>query len=143
MEAEDDEFYRRRSRRDYDFPSGKWEANDGHFCQLQFLLMEELRLVNWVADDTHFPRLEHLVIRRCRYLEEIPLAIGDIPTLKVIEVDEYSSSAVASAREIQEAQLDNGNDDLQVRILGTTDQVVLIHLFIAFSEIMHAWQLAN
>ncbi|KAL0364748.1 UNVERIFIED_CONTAM: putative late blight resistance proteinR1A-3 [Sesamum angustifolium] len=118
MEAEDDEFYRRRRRRDYNFPSGKWEANDGQFCQLQFLLMEELRLVNWVADDTHFPRLEHLVIRRCRYLEEIPLAIGDIPTLKVIEVDEYSSSAVASAREIQEAQLDNGNDDLQVRILG-------------------------
>ncbi|KAL0335555.1 UNVERIFIED_CONTAM: putative late blight resistance proteinR1B-12 [Sesamum radiatum] len=120
MEAEDDEFYhhRRRRHRDYDFPSGKWEANDGQFCQLQFLLMEELRLVNWVADDTHFPRLEHLVIRRCRYLEEIPLAIGDIPTLKVIEVDEYSSSAVDSAREIQEAQLDNGNDDLQVRILG-------------------------
>ncbi|KAL0421985.1 UNVERIFIED_CONTAM: Disease resistance protein RPP13 [Sesamum latifolium] len=115
MEAEDDEFYRRG---DYNYPSGKWEANDGEFCQLQFLVMENLRLVNWVADDTHFPRLEHLVIRRCRYLEEIPLAIGDIPTLKVIELDEYSDSAVASAREIQEAQLDIGNDDLQVRILG-------------------------
>ncbi|KAL0364751.1 UNVERIFIED_CONTAM: putative late blight resistance proteinR1B-16 [Sesamum angustifolium] len=63
--------------------------------------MEDLRLVNWAADDTHFPRLEHLVIRHCRYLEEIPLAIGDIPTLKVIEVQECNPSAVASAREIQ------------------------------------------
>ncbi|KAL0378764.1 UNVERIFIED_CONTAM: hypothetical protein Sradi_3181900 [Sesamum radiatum] len=100
-----------------DLPSGKWEANDGEFCQLQFLLMEDLRLVNWAAENTHFPRLEHLVIRRCRELEEIPLAIGDIPTL-VIEVYKCSRSAVVSAREIQEAQLDIGNDDLQVRILG-------------------------
>ncbi|KAL0421988.1 UNVERIFIED_CONTAM: putative late blight resistance proteinR1B-13 [Sesamum latifolium] len=102
--------------RDCDFKSGKWEGEDAEFCQLQFLLMEDLRLVNWAADDTHFPRLEHLVIRRCRSLEEIPLAIGDIPTLKVIEVQECSPSAVASAREIQQAQLDNGNDNLQVRI---------------------------
>ncbi|KAK4427724.1 hypothetical protein Salat_1541400 [Sesamum alatum] len=100
------------------FQSGKWEANDGEFCQLQFLLMENLSLANWAADDTHFPRLEHLVIRLCRYLEEIPLAIGDIPTLKVIEVRGCNPSAVASARAIQEAQLDVGNDDLQVRILG-------------------------
>ncbi|KAK4402242.1 hypothetical protein Sango_0964900 [Sesamum angolense] len=100
-----------------DFRSSKWEAEDGEFCQLQYLLMEHLNLVSWTADDTHFPRLEHLVIRRCGYLEEIPLAIGDIPTLKVIEVDEYSHSAAASAREIQEAQLDIGNDDLQVRIM--------------------------
>ncbi|KAK4427893.1 putative late blight resistance proteinR1B-8 [Sesamum alatum] len=101
------------------FQSGKWEVDDDEFCRLQFLLMEGLELVNWAADDTRFPRLEHLVIRRCRELEEIPLAIGEIPTLKVIEVDEYNPSVVASAREIQEAQLDNGNDDLQVRrILG-------------------------
>ncbi|KAL0364739.1 UNVERIFIED_CONTAM: hypothetical protein Sangu_0571500 [Sesamum angustifolium] len=102
-----------------DFLSGKWEANDGEFCQLQFLLLEQLMgLINWAADDTNFPRLKHLVIRRCPELETISLAIGDIPTLKVIEVDEYSRSAAASAREIQEAQLDIGNDDLQVRILG-------------------------
>ncbi|KAL0384880.1 UNVERIFIED_CONTAM: putative late blight resistance proteinR1B-16 [Sesamum radiatum] len=101
-----------------DFRSSKWEPENGEFCQLQFLLMEGLGLVKWAADDTHFPRLEHLVVRRCYFLEEIPLAIGEIPTLKVIEVHEYSSSAAASAREIQEAQLDIGNDDLQVRILG-------------------------
>ncbi|KAL0357380.1 UNVERIFIED_CONTAM: putative late blight resistance proteinR1B-16 [Sesamum calycinum] len=101
-----------------DFPSGKWETKEGEFCQLQYLVMDRLGPVNWEADDTHFPRLKHLVIRRCLELETIPLAIGDIPTLKVIEVDSSSPSVVASAREIQEAQLDIGNDDLQVRILG-------------------------
>ncbi|KAL0421987.1 UNVERIFIED_CONTAM: putative late blight resistance proteinR1A-3 [Sesamum latifolium] len=73
------------------------------------------------VDDTNFPRLEHLVIRGCRDLEEIPLAIGDIPTLKVIAVDNSSPSVVASAREMQEAQLDNGNE-LEVR-LGTSIEI--------------------
>ncbi|KAK4433765.1 putative late blight resistance proteinR1B-16 [Sesamum alatum] len=101
------------------FQSGNWElAEDVEFCRLQFLLMKGLKLVNWTADDTHFPRLEHLVIAYCFDLEEIPLAIGDIPTLKVIEVQQCGDSALDSAREIQETQVDIGNDDLQVRILG-------------------------
>ncbi|KAL0365962.1 UNVERIFIED_CONTAM: putative late blight resistance proteinR1C-3 [Sesamum radiatum] len=98
------------------FQNGNWEAEDGEFCRLQFLLMKGLKLVNWTADDTHFPRLEELVIQYCFDLKEIPLAIGDIPTLKVMEVQQCGDSAKASAREIQEAQLDNGNDDLQVCI---------------------------
>ncbi|KAL0323261.1 UNVERIFIED_CONTAM: putative late blight resistance proteinR1B-14 [Sesamum angustifolium] len=80
------------------FQSGNWEAED--------------------ADDTHFPRLEELVIQYCFDLKEIPLAIGDTPTLRVMEVQQCGDSAKASAREIQEAQLDKGNDDLQVRIFG-------------------------
>ncbi|KAL2241904.1 putative late blight resistance protein homolog R1C-3 [Sesamum indicum] len=99
------------------FESGNWEGEDGEFCRLQFLLMKGLKLVNWTADDTHFPRLEELVIQYCFELKEIPLAIGDIPTLKVMEVLRCGDSAKASAREIMEAQVDNGNDELQVRIL--------------------------
>ncbi|KAL0335553.1 UNVERIFIED_CONTAM: putative late blight resistance proteinR1A-3 [Sesamum radiatum] len=103
------------------FKSLKWEPDEREFWQLQYLRMDLVDLVNWVVDDTNFPRLEHLVIRGCRDLEEIPLAIGDIPTLKVIEVDCSSPSVVASAREIQEAQLDSGND-LEVR-LGTSIEI--------------------
>ncbi|KAL2254091.1 putative late blight resistance protein homolog R1B-16 [Sesamum indicum] len=103
------------------FKSLRWEPNEGEFCQLQFLRMDLVDLVNWVVDDTNFPRLDHLVIRGCRHLEEIPLAIGDIPTLKVIEVDNSSPSVLASAREIQQAQLDSGND-LEVR-LGTSMEI--------------------
>ncbi|KAK4402237.1 Disease resistance protein RPP13 [Sesamum angolense] len=71
------------------------------------------------SDDNNFPRLQHLVIRHCSDLKEIPLRVGDIPTLKVIEVHECSSSVVDSARMIQEEQLELGNDGLEVRF-GTT-----------------------
>ncbi|KAL0364733.1 UNVERIFIED_CONTAM: putative late blight resistance proteinR1B-14 [Sesamum angustifolium] len=78
--------------------------------------------MNRIADGTHFPRLEHLVIRHCLDLEAIPLGIGDIPTLKVIEVHECSSSAVNAARMIQEEQQSYGNDELEVRF-GTLYQL--------------------
>ncbi|KAK4402248.1 putative disease resistance RPP13-like protein 3 [Sesamum angolense] len=97
------------------FESRKWEPDEGEFYGLRFLLMEKLNLEYWAADDTHFPRLEHLVIRHCLDLEAIPLGIGDIPTLKVIEVHECSSSAVNAARKIQEEQQSYGNDELEVR----------------------------
>ncbi|KAK4427710.1 putative late blight resistance proteinR1B-12 [Sesamum alatum] len=103
------------------FISREWEADEGEFCQLQFLLMEKLNLEYWAADDTYFPRLEHLVIRYCSDLQEIPPGIGEIPTLKVIEVQECSPSVVASARMIQEEQQSYGNDALQVRF-GTSLQ---------------------
>ncbi|KAL2229735.1 putative late blight resistance protein homolog R1B-16 [Sesamum indicum] len=94
----------------------EWEPTEGEFSSLQFLLLEKLKLVRWKADKTHFPRLRHLVIRECSALEEIPRAIGDIPTLEIIELDECSPSVVASARQIQEDQSENGNDGLEVRI---------------------------
>ncbi|KAK4427721.1 putative late blight resistance proteinR1B-16 [Sesamum alatum] len=97
------------------FESRKWEADEGDFCQLQFLLMEKLNLVNWAADGTNFPRLEHLVIRHCSGLKEIPLAMAEVPTLKVIEVHECSPSVVDSTRMIQEEQLELGNEELEVR----------------------------
>ncbi|KAL0357418.1 UNVERIFIED_CONTAM: putative late blight resistance proteinR1B-8 [Sesamum calycinum] len=98
------------------FESLKWEPDEGDFYQLRFLIMEKLDLKYWAADDNNFPRLEHLVIRHCSDLKEIPLRVGDIPTLKVIEVHECSSSVVDSARMIQEEQLELGNGGLEVRL---------------------------
>ncbi|KAL0384879.1 UNVERIFIED_CONTAM: putative late blight resistance proteinR1B-12 [Sesamum radiatum] len=72
--------------------------------------------MNRIADDTHFPRLEQLVIRHCLDLEAIPLAIGDIPTLQVIEVHNCSPSVMDSARMVQKEQLSIGNDGLEVRL---------------------------
>ncbi|KAL0376416.1 UNVERIFIED_CONTAM: putative late blight resistance proteinR1B-12 [Sesamum calycinum] len=94
----------------------EWEPTEGEFSSLQFLLLEKLNLVHWKADKTHFPRLRHLVIRDCSALEEIPHGIGDIPTLEIIELDECNPCVVASARQIQEEQHENGNDGLEVRI---------------------------
>ncbi|KAK4425887.1 putative late blight resistance proteinR1A-10 [Sesamum alatum] len=94
----------------------EWEPKEGEFCSLQFLLLEKLNLVQWRADETHFPRLRHLLIRGCSALEKIPSGIGEIPTLEIIELDECSPSLVASAKQIQEEQVENGNEGLQLRI---------------------------
>ncbi|KAH6831933.1 hypothetical protein C2S53_012808 [Perilla frutescens var. hirtella] len=97
----------------------EWDAatQGDAFGSLQFLLLESLNVVRWRADETNFPKLRQLVIRGCSRLEEIPCGIGEILTLQLIELDECSPSAVASARQIQEVQRsDYENYDLQLRI---------------------------
>ncbi|XP_047957945.1 putative late blight resistance protein homolog R1B-16 isoform X4 [Salvia hispanica] len=96
----------------------EWESCDGDiFCSLQFLCLEELRLVRWIADETNFPRLRHLFIEDCPHLKEIPGDIGEIPTLQLIELVGCSDSALASARRIEEVQQSEyDNYDLRLRI---------------------------
>ncbi|KAL1538282.1 putative late blight resistance protein R1B-16 [Salvia divinorum] len=94
----------------------EWEAAEGDFPMLKFLLMERLDLRCWMAEGGDFPSLERLIIRHCSRLEGIPCGIGEIPTLEVIEVDHCTPSAAESAREIFEEQLSMGNDALQVRV---------------------------
>ncbi|KAH6807044.1 hypothetical protein C2S51_028152 [Perilla frutescens var. frutescens] len=90
-----------------------WQTVEGEFPQLIFLLLEEISLTCWETDAAHFPHLQRLVIRSCGMLEEIPSAIGDIPTLEMIELVDCLPTAVASAKEIQEEQESMGNDDLK------------------------------
>lgn len=92
-----------------------WQPNEGEFRSLTFLLLDTLTLQQWKAEKIHFPCLEHLKIRSCSQLEEIPLEIGDIPTLKSIDVYDCEN-AEDSARKIQENQWNQGNSTLQVRI---------------------------
>ncbi|KAL0421982.1 UNVERIFIED_CONTAM: putative late blight resistance proteinR1B-8 [Sesamum latifolium] len=102
------------------FESLRWEPDEGdQFYRLRFWLMENLNLKYWAADESHFPILRQLVILRCLDLKAIPLAIGEIPTLQVIEVHNCRPSVMDSARMIQEQQLELGNDGLEVRF-GTT-----------------------
>ncbi|XP_057773788.1 putative late blight resistance protein homolog R1A-3 [Salvia miltiorrhiza] len=98
----------------------EWEIEEGdEFSSLQFLQLNYLDVVRWRADETNFPRLRHLILRGCYHLEEIPAGIGEIPTLQLIELEECSDSAVASAKQIQEEQQSEyGNYDLQLRIVS-------------------------
>ncbi|XP_022847344.1 disease resistance RPP8-like protein 3 isoform X2 [Olea europaea var. sylvestris] len=95
----------------------EWEPTEGEFCKLKFLLLHGTDLVQWKADETHFPSLEHLILRSCFKLEEIPYSIGDVLTLQIIDLDDASPSAVISAKQIQEEQMNLGNDSLQVCVL--------------------------
>ncbi|XP_057775854.1 putative late blight resistance protein homolog R1B-16 [Salvia miltiorrhiza] len=95
-----------------------WSPVDGQFQRLKFLKIELCDLTCWNADNCHFPVLEKLILRYLHKLEEIPWGIGEIPTLKLILVDDCSNSAAISAIKIKDEQLQyqENDDDLQIQI---------------------------
>lgn len=98
------------------FIGPKWETAQGQFLSLRFFVIERCHeLESWITDRTHFPCLEHLVLRGLQVLKEIPSQIGEIATLKSIQLFNCSESAVYSAIIIRDEQEQFGND-LQVHI---------------------------
>ncbi|KAL8529739.1 hypothetical protein ACS0TY_006973 [Phlomoides rotata] len=63
-----------------------WDPVEGEFLRLRFLLIDDSDLACWNADSTHFPVLENLVHEALYSLNEIPLGVGDIPTLEWISL---------------------------------------------------------
>ncbi|XP_057789282.1 uncharacterized protein LOC131006133 isoform X1 [Salvia miltiorrhiza] len=57
--------------RAYAFLGSKWEARDGSFLKLEFLLIEDSDLVQWKPSSGSFPELRHLSMKHCYKLEEI------------------------------------------------------------------------
>ncbi|XP_022857920.1 putative late blight resistance protein homolog R1A-3 [Olea europaea var. sylvestris] len=99
---------------EFAFIGPAWAPIDGEFPKLKFLLIWETDLEHWRADKAHFPSLEHLILRKCSKLVAIPLGIGEIATLEIIEIDDSSPSAVISAEDILDDQQSQGNEGLQV-----------------------------
>ncbi|XP_047948746.1 putative late blight resistance protein homolog R1A-10 [Salvia hispanica] len=97
----------------------EWEATEGgEFRSLLFLQLESLNLVHWKANETNFPKLRTLFVVGCYKLEEIPNAMGDIPTLQQIHIRECGASIVASAQQIlkvQQEEYDNFDLKLYIR----------------------------
>ncbi|KAK4480929.1 hypothetical protein RD792_011787 [Penstemon davidsonii] len=62
----------------------------------------------------HFPQLQTLLVSECINLKEIHSEIGDIPTLQKIEVYNSGYEVYKSAVQIEQEQLENGNEELQV-----------------------------
>ncbi|KAG8378883.1 hypothetical protein BUALT_Bualt07G0030900 [Buddleja alternifolia] len=89
---------------------------EGGFRQLNFLLINGINLKRWTAESVHFPKLEILQLVCIWYLEEIPRGIGEIETLRKIEVISCSDSIEESAKEIYEEQQSFGNEDFQIII---------------------------
>ncbi|KAL0421808.1 UNVERIFIED_CONTAM: putative late blight resistance proteinR1A-4 [Sesamum latifolium] len=94
----------------------EWRPIEGEFCQLKFLLLEGLDVVQWRADYTHFPRLQNLIIRSCYRLKQIPSCFGDIYTLELIELVDCRITALISAKQIQREQKCLENYELEVRL---------------------------
>ncbi|KZV46036.1 hypothetical protein F511_11352 [Dorcoceras hygrometricum] len=109
------------------FCGPKWIPVEGEFLCLKFLLVQYCKdLVYWTADRTHFPHLEHLVLEGLYNLKDIPLDIGEIPTLRFMELIYCSNSAVISAKIILDEQESLGNEGLRARVrLSAQNQLEL------------------
>lgn len=100
-----------------------WEAVEGEFCQLMFLQLESMNLEQWNANEAHYPRLQRLILRNMFMLKEVPCAMGEIPTLEIIELVHCRTSAVASAEQILKEQQSMGNEYLKIRIQISKSQM--------------------
>ncbi|KAG5575038.1 hypothetical protein H5410_055172 [Solanum commersonii] len=100
------------------FDGTDWRLNeDAVFCKLKHLLLHRCRdLQKWEAGSDNFPMLEKLMMFWLDKLEEIPESIGDIMTLKLIQIKYCSSGVETSAEKIQQEQQSLGNYELQVQI---------------------------
>lgn len=77
-----------------------WNASDvGGFPILQFLLMENTKLVNWKVSTDYFPSLTWLVIKNCKELLGIPESLGRY--LEKLEIERVDKSVADSAKKIE------------------------------------------
>lgn len=100
----------------------EWTVDEGAFPRLKFLRISFSDLINWTADASHFPALEKLHLSRLPRLDEIPLDIGEIPTLGDMSLLICSESAAISATKILKEQLSLGNEDIQVTVCVGHDE---------------------
>ncbi|KAK6802337.1 hypothetical protein RDI58_000117 [Solanum bulbocastanum] len=75
-----------------------------------------LKITTWDASSESLSNLEQLLVESCFHLQEIPFVVGEILTLKMIEVKQCGESLENSVRQIQEEQEGYGNEVLKVLI---------------------------
>ncbi|KAK4708053.1 hypothetical protein R3W88_028978 [Solanum pinnatisectum] len=100
------------------FDGTYWKLDeDIVFHKLKYLrLIGSFDLERWEAGHANFPVLEQLILDRFDVLEEIPESIGEIMTLKLIQIKWCGSAVQISAKKIQQEQQSLGNYQLQVEI---------------------------
>ncbi|KAM7463381.1 hypothetical protein LguiA_031502 [Lonicera macranthoides] len=79
-------YFRMTVMEDSFFKELVWETSKGRFSQLKFLKIQVAKLKQWIASSDDFPSLEQLLLDSCGDLEEIPIGLGDIRTLEMIEL---------------------------------------------------------
>ncbi|KAM3269716.1 putative late blight resistance protein R1B-8 [Capsicum chacoense] len=101
------------------FMGTDWRLNqDDVFLRLKYLeIVFGYKLERFEATSDNFPMLEKLRLYGLHNLEKIPQSIGEITTLHLIQIENCSSAAVTSAKQIQEEQESWGNYELQFRII--------------------------
>ncbi|KAJ9552049.1 hypothetical protein OSB04_016094 [Centaurea solstitialis] len=100
------------------FMGTHWDACEQQFRQLKLLMLKSLNIKEWEAFSTSFPCLIQLTLQDCYYLEQIPLEIGNIANLELIEIDSMNNYVVESVKRIQQEQHDVGNNELNITVDG-------------------------
>ncbi|KAJ0447690.1 putative leucine-rich repeat domain superfamily [Helianthus annuus] len=103
------------------FVGSCWNTDEKEFQQLKFLRLMGLDIKQWEACSISFPCLRQLEIFWCSDLEEIPLEIGDIPTLELIKIEGCRPCVGESVRRIEEEQRDLGNFNLKIHFEDEED----------------------
>ncbi|XP_073294578.1 putative late blight resistance protein homolog R1A-3 [Primulina huaijiensis] len=98
-----------------EFEGLEWCPVEGGFARLKLLDINTSNFLHWRVDKRHFPILEHLFLYKLD-LVEIPLDLGEIPTLRKIKLNCCTDSAITSAKQILEEQEIMGNEDLQLML---------------------------
>ncbi|XP_057801519.1 putative late blight resistance protein homolog R1C-3 isoform X2 [Salvia miltiorrhiza] len=87
------------------FARRSWEIVEGQFPSLRYLELYECGDMEcWTLEGSCLPRLEQLRLSHMKSLEEFPSEIGEITTLKSIQLWNCSESAVVSLKKIVEEQ---------------------------------------
>lgn len=98
------------------FQEGKWDVEDEEFPSLKVLKLRSLKITEWNASDESLQNLERLMVESCFHLQEIPSAIGEISSIKMIEVKRCGESLEKSVRQIQEEQKEEYDKEIKVII---------------------------
>ncbi|KAL3515650.1 hypothetical protein ACH5RR_022552, partial [Cinchona calisaya] len=98
------------------FLGDTWEMKEGEFLKLRFLKLGNLDIVRWIASCDNFPPLQKLILYYCWNLQEVPSCLEEVPTIEMIEVSYCHESAVNLVKQIQQEQMDNGNDGIKIII---------------------------
>ncbi|XP_057800212.1 putative late blight resistance protein homolog R1C-3 [Salvia miltiorrhiza] len=87
------------------FARRSWEIVEGQFPSLKYLKLSECGDMEcWTLEGSCLPRLEQLHLGYMESLEEFPSEIGEIATLKSIELQKCSESMAVSLKKIVEEQ---------------------------------------
>ncbi|XP_057774791.1 putative late blight resistance protein homolog R1B-16 [Salvia miltiorrhiza] len=101
----------------YIIKGSEWSLVEEEFPRLKRLTIYSCDdLISWDAQSSHFPVLENICIQKSPKLSEIPCDIGEIPTLRLIQLKSCSVSAAVSAMRIMVEQESFGNEELQLEV---------------------------
>ncbi|CDO99208.1 unnamed protein product [Coffea canephora] len=103
------------------FVGEEWVVKEGEFPKLRFLELSRLSIRNWTATSDNFCHLEKLVVCNCLKLEEVPACLAECLTLEMIEVKWCRESVANSVKQIQQEQMDSGNEVLKIIIKNYTN----------------------